>query len=108
MSSHAKAILWRAEFLSPRKPAEPSREALLVALAERDRELAEARQREEATEEVLEVINSSSADLGAAFDAIVENAMRLCGAACGGLWIVDGDVATRSTRATFRGLTSNS
>ena len=66
---------------------------MLAALAERDRELAEARRREAATAEVLEVINSSSGDLGAAFDAIVEKTMRLCGAAFGGLWAIDGDVA---------------
>ena len=55
--------------------------------------LAEARQREEAAEEVLEVINASGADLKAAFDAILEKAMRFCGAAFGCLWVVDGDVA---------------
>jgi GAF domain-containing protein len=67
---------------------------LLAALAERDRELAEARRREEATAHVLEVINSSPGSRLAAFDAIVENAMQLCAADCGGLWVVDGDVVT--------------
>jgi GAF domain len=78
---------------APRKPTKSSREALLAALAERDRELAEARQREEAAEQVLEVIHASGADLEAAFDAIVEKAMRFGGAAFGCLWAVDGDVA---------------
>ena len=74
---------------------------MLAALAERDRELAEARRREEATAEVLEVINASGADLEAAFDAIVEKAMRLCGAAFGGLWVVDGDVARAGSVRNF-------
>jgi hypothetical protein len=76
-----------------RPSPKPTREALLPALAERDRELAEASRREEASAEVLEVINSSPGDLGAAFDAIVERAMRLCGAAFGGLWAIDEDRA---------------
>ena len=74
---------------------------MLAALAERDRELAEARLREEATAEVLEVINASGADLEAAFDAIVEKAMQLCGADFGGLWVVDGDVARAGSVRNF-------
>ena len=86
---------------SPQAADEPSRETLLAALVERDRELAEARGREEATAEVLEVINASGADLEAAFDAIVEKAMRLCGAAFGGLWVVDGDIARAGSVRNF-------
>src|SRR5262245_36141217 len=61
------------------------------SLAELRRELAEAREREAATAEILRVISSSPTDQHRAFAEIAESAARLCDAYDATIFQVDGD-----------------
>jgi transcriptional regulator with GAF, ATPase, and Fis domain len=70
-------------------------------LSECKTERDEALQRETATAEVLEVINSSPGDLAPIFDAILEKALRVCGATFGVMASHDNG---RFSRVTGRGL----
>src|SRR5262245_14825844 len=62
-------------------------------LEARTRELSEAREQQAATSEVLRVISSSPGELELVFDAMLRNAVRMCGAKYGMLSLCKGEEA---------------
>jgi GAF domain-containing protein len=54
--------------------------------------LAEAREQQRASSEILKAISRSTSDLGPVLETLIENATRLCGADRGQIYLADGDV----------------
>ena len=78
---------------------------LLNELRDRTADLSESLEQQTATSEVLQVISSSRGDLQPVFEAILENAVRICDAMGGGICRWDGDalyhVALKWARPAF-------
>jgi len=67
---------------------------LFNELKDKNGALADALDQQTATAEILRIISSSPIDLQPVFDTVVRNAVKLCGAAFGGLHRLDGDRIT--------------
>ena len=73
---------------------------LFKELQARNAEVTEALEQQTATAEILKVISSSPTDTQPVFEAIIDNALRLCDGQVGGLQLYDGE---RLRRAAIRG-----
>ena len=87
-----------------RPSPEPTHEALLAALADRDRELAEARERQTATAEILRVISELPTDAQPVFESIVLTAARLLNSTRAFVLLCDGGAFSVTAAASPEGV----
>jgi signal transduction histidine kinase len=78
----------KARRAAARRPAPTTAAARLQDL---QASLAEARERQTATSEILRVISQSPTDVRPVFDTIVRNAVQLCHGSAGWIWLLEGD-----------------
>jgi two-component system, NtrC family, sensor kinase len=64
---------------------------LLNELRQRTNDLTESLEQQTATSEVLQIISKSPGELESVFEAMLGNAVRICGAKFGNMWLRDGD-----------------
>src|SRR5450759_1086166 len=64
---------------------------LFEDVQKRTQELSESLEQQTATSEVLKVISSSPGELEPVFETMLENAVRICGAKFGNLWLREGN-----------------
>ncbi|KPK34452.1 MAG: hypothetical protein AMJ66_03700 [Betaproteobacteria bacterium SG8_40] len=74
---------------------------LFTELESRNRDLAESLEQQTATSEILRVINQSQTDVQPVFEAIANNAVKLCGATSGGVHTFDGKLIDIVAAASF-------
>jgi GAF domain-containing protein len=69
----------------------PAADDLNKKVAQLTRERDELLEQQAATSEVLQIVGSSAGDLDTVFDAMLEKAVRICGAGFGNLWLREAD-----------------
>ena len=74
-----------------RSPSQTRRRDPTKKIAQLTRERDELLEQQAATSEVLKIVGSAAGDLNAVFDAMLEKAVRICGAGFGNLWLRDAD-----------------
>jgi signal transduction histidine kinase len=87
-SRHRKTITQKHRALRYPSEADHKKQSDVAQLT---RERNEALEREKATAEVLRVISSSPGELEPVFQTMLANAVRICEAKFGNLWLYDGD-----------------